>query len=113
MGPGRPAAGGIYPTRGKGYGIAGEAAFPDLLTKWDKDQTYTSWRQGMDLAFDPAAMAGQRITAVNAVTVDPFNPGGTTEQTVILAGFLSGNSPDGQWLVGLSQRGPDRPMAPG
>jgi hypothetical protein len=106
FGPAKPPAGGIYPTAGRGYGIAGEAAFPDLLTKWDKDQQYTAWRMGMNLALDLSRAAPGRFTAVQVTDLDPLGPAGRwVRRPCVLAAFLSRQSTEGRWTVAINPRG--------
>ena len=42
LGKGIAFSGSVYPSKGKGYGVQGEAAYPDLLAKWDKDGHWQS-----------------------------------------------------------------------
>ncbi|MCE2836705.1 MAG: hypothetical protein LW834_07055 [Cyanobium sp. 49614_E6] len=106
LGKGIAFSGSVYPSKGKGYGVQGEAAYPDLLAKWDKDGHWQSWRKGMALAQAQLVGAAERFTAVRVEHRDSF---ATTQQwrtsTLLLAGFTSQESPEGRWTVAIQPRG--------
>jgi len=103
---GRPDPGGVFPRKGKGWGIQGEAAFPDLLTYWDKVTQWQSWRRGMNLAF--GASYGQTVAAdgVEVLIRPAFKPDhGFVQREVVMLRFASSSSPVGSWAVTVKPRG--------
>lgn len=103
---GLPFDGSIYPRKGKGYGIQGEAAYPDLLTKWDRDGHWASWRKGMALAQAQLVGAAERFTAVKVEHRDSYAASAQWRtSTLLLAGFTSRESPEGRWTVAIQPRG--------
>jgi len=110
---GRPFDGSIYPRKGKGYGIQGEAAYPDLLAKWDKDSSWQAWRKGMSLAHAELVGAAERFTAVQVEHRDTYAQTlQWSSSTLLLAGFSSRASPDGRWTVAIKPRGTEITDAP-
>jgi len=103
---GIPFEGSVYPRKGKGLGVQGEAAYLDVLAKWDKDGHWQSWRKGMALAHSQLVGAAERFTAVLVEHRDSY---ATTAQwrtsTLLLAGFTSRESPEGRWTVAIQPRG--------
>lgn len=110
---GLPFQGSVYPRKGKGFGIQGEAAYLDLLAKWDKDGYWQPWRKGMALAQSQLVGAAERFTAVLVEHRDSY---AATAQwrtsTLLLAGFTSRESPEGRWTVAIQPRGTEITAAP-
>jgi hypothetical protein len=103
---GKPFVGSVYPTKGKGVGVQGEAVYLDLLAKWDKDGQWQSWRKGMTLAQNFFIGAAERFTAVVVEHRDSFALTPTwRSSTLLLAVFTSVQSPDGRWTVAIQPRG--------
>lgn len=103
---GLPRSSGIYPTKGKGWGQQGEAAYPDALATLDRNSSWQAWRNGMRLARDGLIGAAERFTAVEVLGDDPFQPGHHWRlQRLLLAGFTSKQSPEGRWTVAVQERG--------
>ena len=106
---------GFYPRKGRGAGQAGESAFPDLLAKWNKDQSWTGWRRGMELAFQELTFDSDRLQPVEVLRLPAFQPqAGFQSATGLLVAFPSPLSPEGQWTVAVKPRGTERsPVAIG
>jgi hypothetical protein len=103
---GIPFDGSVYPRKGKGFGIQGEAAYLDLLAKWDKDGHWQSWRKGMALAHSQLVGAAERFTAVKVEHRNSYSPVAQWHtSTLLLAGFTSRESPEGRWTVAIQPRG--------
>jgi hypothetical protein len=103
---GKPFKGSVYPTKGKGAGVQGEAAYLDLLAKWDKDGQWQAWRKGMALAQNALVGAAERFTAVKVEHRDTYATTPTWRtSTLLLAGFTSSESPEGRWTVAIQPRG--------
>jgi hypothetical protein len=103
---GRPFSSSVYPRKGKGYGIQGEAAYPDLLDHWDRLASWQSWRKGMSLARTQLIGAAERWSAIEVLHRDSYavSPTWRTSQ-LLLAGFTSDQSPEGRWTVAIQPRG--------
>ena len=103
---GRPFSGSVYPRKGKGLGVQGEAAYPDLLDHWDRLASWQSWRKGMTLARSQLIGAAERWGAVEVLCRDTFTPALQWERrSLLLAGFTAPNSPEGRWTVAVQPRG--------
>lgn len=103
---GLPQAPGVFPRKGRGWGQVGEAAFPDLLRHYDSQQSWSSWRAGLQLASDGLVGAAERFTAVQVRSQNPFDASaGFVLSTTLLAGFSSPTSPEGRWMVTIRERG--------
>jgi hypothetical protein len=101
-----PVRGGVFPRKGKGWGIAGEAAFPDLLDYWDQRAQWQSWRKGMALAYSNEGSVKTRLEVVNALVRPVFEQDkGWLSKTLISVAFPSGASPQGEWNVVVKPRG--------
>lgn len=97
---------GVYPQKGKGWRVQGEAVFPDQLEIADRRSTWAAWRKGMDLARSGAIADLERFTVVQAQVRDAFRAGEAWRLVpVLLAGFPSQASPEGRWTVAVLQRG--------
>lgn len=110
---GRPALGGVYPRKGKGYGAQGEAAYPDVLDHWDRLAGWQSWRKGLGLAVGQLLGGAERWSAVEALHRRSFSE--TEDWTVsslLLAGFTSSQSPEGRWTVTVKPRGTEISTTP-
>ncbi|MCE2838046.1 MAG: hypothetical protein LW834_13980 [Cyanobium sp. 49614_E6] len=96
----------VYPRKGKGYGVQGEAAYPDLLDHWDKLASWQSWRKGMSLARSQLIGAAERWSAIEVLHRDSYaaTPSWRSSQ-LLLAGFTSSQSPEGRWTVAIQPRG--------
>ena len=103
---GRPIVGSVYPTKGKGLGVQGEAQYLDVLDRWDKEARWQSWRKGMALAHSGLIGAAERFTLMEVDHRDAYSltPKWITDK-VLLAGFTSRHSPEGRWTVALLPRG--------
>jgi len=98
--------GSVYPTKGRGHGIAGEAAYLDLLARWDRTNTWQAWRKGMTLAASSFFGAAERSTAIRVQLQDPFSTAPAFRfSPAFLIGFTSRESPEGHWTVCLRSRG--------
>lgn len=103
---GRSFSSSIYPRRGKGYGVQGEAAYPDLLDHWDRLAGWQCWRKGMGLARSQLIGAAERWTAVEVLHRDSYAAAPTWRHSaLLLAGFTSRQSPEGRWTVAVQPRG--------
>lgn len=103
---GRPLQGSVYPRKGKGLGVQGEAQYLDVLDKWDKETNWQSWRKGMALAYSGLIGVAERFTAVTVEHRDSFaNTPRWRRSTLLLAGFTSRESPEGRWTVAVQPRG--------
>jgi hypothetical protein len=107
--------GSVYPRKGKGYGVQGEAAYPDLLDRWDREAHWQSWRKGLALTHSLLIGAAERFTAVSALSRNPFAAALEFQRTpLLLASFSSTESPEGRWTVAIEQRGTEistRPLS--
>ena len=103
---GRPFSGSVYPSKGRGYGVQGEAAYPDLLDHWDRQAGWQCWRKGMGLARSQLIGAAERWSAVEVMHRDRYAATPSWRQsTLLLAGFTSRQSPEGRWTVAVQPRG--------
>jgi hypothetical protein len=103
---GLPFDGSVYPRKGKGHGVQGEAQYLDLLAKWDKDASWLAWRKGLSLAHTQLVGAAERFTAIEVTYRDPLAPVPLWQTgRALLAGFTSRESPDGRWTVCIRPRG--------
>lgn len=109
---GRPFSGSVYPRRGRGYGVQGEAAYPDLLDHWDKLAGWQSWRKGLGLAVSQLVGGAERWSAVEALGRSSFETATLRYSPVLLAGFTSKESPEGRWTVAVKPRGTEISRAP-
>jgi hypothetical protein len=101
-----PVRGGVFPRKGKGWGIAGEAAFPDLLDYWDQRAQWQSWRKGMALAYSAEGSVQTRLEVVNALVRPVFEQDKDwLHKTLLSIAFPSGESPQGEWNVVMKPRG--------
>lgn len=97
--------GGVFPTKGKGAGIAGEAAFPDLLSNWDRKAQWQQWRRGVQLAFSEQS-AQVTLLQVQVLARPAFTPDNAfISQSTLVLQFPSETSPDGVWSVTVRPRG--------
>lgn len=103
---GQPASSGIYPRRGKGLGVAGEAAYPDLLSQLDRTSGYQAWRAGMRLAFNGLIQDRRQFLPVQVLDRPAFAPQeGWRYTDALLVFFPSKKSPDGRWTVTVKPKG--------
>lgn len=103
---GRSFSGSVYPSKGKGLGVQGEAAYPDLLDHWDRLAGWQSWRKGMTLARSQLIGAAERWSAVAVLHRDSYAATPTWRTShLLLAGFTSDQSPEGRWTVAIQPRG--------
>lgn len=103
---GRPFVGGVYPRKGKGWGVQGEAAYPDLLDQLDRRSQWQSWRKGMALARSQLVGAAERWSAVEVMHRATFTTSLRWRRSrLLLAGFTSPQSPEGRWTVAVQPRG--------
>jgi hypothetical protein len=95
---------GIFPTKGKGWGVQGEAAFPDLIQHWNQENKWQSWRRGMALAFsaDRPLLDGLTVLSANGM---PAGADLIVSQDAIKVDFPSRDSPQGAWSVVIRPRG--------
>lgn len=105
---GAPPSRGIYPRKGKGYGIAGEAAYPDLLASEDRNSKYQAWRLGMGLAYNSLIADRRQFLPVQVLDRPAWAPQeGWTYQDTLLVSFPSKASPEGRWTVAVKPKGTD------
>ena len=98
--------GSVYPRKGKGWGVQGEAAYPDLLDRWDREAQWQSWRKGMALARSQLIGAAERWSALEVLHRDSYAATPTWRHSkLLLAGFSSPLSPEGRWTVAIQPRG--------
>lgn len=103
---GRPVIGGTYPRKGKGWGVQGEASYPDLLDQLDRRSTWQAWRKGMSLARSQLVGAAERWSALQVMHRDAYALMPEWRQsTVFIVGFTSKASPEGRWTVTIKPRG--------
>lgn len=101
----KPAAG-IYPRKGKGWGQQGESTFPDLLRHYNQNQRWTSWRRGLEIAFNSLVDDTSQYQAVEVLRLPAFSPqDGFRATRAVLVGFPSRSSPEGRWTVAVNPRG--------
>lgn len=103
---GTPFKGSVHPRKGKGWGQQGEAAYPDLLSHWDRLSGWRSWRLGMGLARSQLAGAAERWSGIDVLRRDGFTrQQGWRRVPLLLAGITSRQSPEGRWTVAVQPRG--------
>jgi hypothetical protein len=113
FGQGLGIASGVFPRKGKGWGVAGEATYPDILNEWDRKQGWTPWRQGMTLAFNDLLQDTQQFQPVQVLSRPAWVPQeGWTYRPALTVGFPSRTSPEGRWTVTLKPRGTDISVFP-
>lgn len=99
---------GVYPRKGRGLGVAGEAAFPDLLAQADRTSGYQAWRLGMKLAFNGLVRDARQYLPVQVMDRPAFAPQeGWRYRDALLVVFPSRGSPDGRWTVAVKPKGAD------
>lgn len=103
---GKPDPGGVFPSKGKGWGIQGETALPDILSHWDRVTRWQSWRRGMQLAF--GSQVGQTVATdgLDVLVRPAFKPDrGFEYRSVALMRFASSSAPSGVWTTTIMPRG--------
>ena len=97
---------GVYPRKGKGLGVTGEAAFPDLLAQLDRNSGYAAWRLGMKIAFNELMRDRRQFLPVQVLDRPSWAPQegwGYREALQVL--FPSKGSPEGRWTVMVKPKG--------
>lgn len=103
---GRPVLGGVYPRKGSGWGVQGEASYPDLLDQLDRRSTWQAWRKGMSLARSQLVGAAERWSALHVMHRDAYAPMPEWRtSTLLIVGFTSKGSPESRWTVSVKPRG--------
>jgi len=103
---GSRAASGIYPRKGSGQGQTGEAAFPDLLRTWNQRASWSSWRRGLELAFNSLVGDTSQYQSIEVLSLPAFTPQqGFAARRGLAVGFPSRLSPEGRWTAVIKPRG--------
>jgi hypothetical protein len=99
---------GVYPRKGKGLGVVGEASYPDLLAQLDRNNSYASWRMGMGLPFNQLLRDRRQFLPVQVLDRPSWAPQeGWGYRDALLVYFPSKGSPEGRWTVTVKPRGSD------
>jgi len=97
---------GVYPRKGKGLGVTGEAAFPDLLSQLDRNSGYAAWRLGMKIAFNELMRDRRQFLPVQVLDRPSWAPQeGWAYREALLVAFPSKGSPEGRWTVTVKPKG--------
>lgn len=97
---------GIFPRKGKGWGVTGEAAYPDILSEWDRKNGWRPWREGMTLAYNELFRDSQQFLPVQVLGRSAFAPQeGFAYRPALTVAFPSRSSPEGRWTVTVKPRG--------
>lgn len=108
FGRGLVSTSGIFPRKGKGWGVTGEAAYPDLLNEWDRKGGWRPWRQGMTLAFNDLFRDSQQFLPVQVLGRSTWAPQeGFVYRPALTVAFSAAASPEGRWTVTVKPRGTD------